>query len=333
LLRDFLDGSPRDCYRSIVASGAIDPQAATRLRAVFRGVRAAPEGLVLASRAAIVGVVNVTPDSFSDGGKFLDPRAACAQVDRLIEEGADVIEVGGESTRPAGPAYGSGFAPVDARTQIDRVAAVIEYAARERRALVAVDTTSAEVAGAALDAGAVVVNDVSTLADVALAEVVAARGAWLVIMHARPGASSSYDDVVADVAREWTVARDRAVEAGVEPSRIVFDPGIGFGKGADGNLALIAELGRFASLGHPLYVGPSRKSFIGVVEERSGAQRSDAGDRLGGTIAACLLAVQNGACAVRVHDVRAVRQAFVVADAIAAAKQNRSDDAKKGGGA
>jgi dihydropteroate synthase len=271
-----------------------------------------------------VGVVNVTPDSFSDGGKFLDARAACAHVDRLIDEGADVIEVGGESTRPAGPAYGGGYAPVDARTQIERVLPVIAYAARERRALVAVDTTSPEVAEAALDAGAAVVNDVSTLADVALAKVVAARGAWLVLMHARPGAASTYDDVVAEVAREWGAARDRAVEAGVEPSRIVFDPGIGFGKGAENNLRLVAELGRFGALGHSLYVGPSRKSFIGVVEEKAGGRRSDPGDRLGGTIAACLLAVRNGACALRVHDVAAVRQALLVAGAIDAAS-NRAE--------
>ena len=310
-----------------MASGAIDPQAATRLRAVFRGVRAAPEGYVC---AGLVGVVNVTPDSFSDGGKFLDARAACAHVDRLIEEGAHVVEIGGESTRPAGPAYGQGYVPVDARTQLERVLPVVTHAAKERRALVAVDTTSPEVAEAAIEAGAVVVNDVSTLANVALAEVVARRGAWLVLMHARPGASSTYDDVVADVAREWGAARDRAVGAGVDPARIVFDPGIGFGKGAENNLRLLAELGRFAALGHPIYVGPSRKSFIGVVEEKAGARRSDPGDRLGGTIAACLLAVRNGASALRVHDVAAVRQALVVAAAIDAV--SAPTPAPEGGG-
>jgi dihydropteroate synthase len=169
---------------------------------------------------------------------------------------------------------------------------------------------------------------------VELAEVVARRGAWLVIMHARPGASSSYDDVVGDVAREWGAARDRAVEAGVDPSRIVFDPGIGFGKGAENNFRLIAELDRFASLGHAIYVGPSRKSFIAVAEERAGARRSEPSDRLGGTIAACLLAARSGACAIRVHDVGAVRQALDVAAAIegARANANANVDEDEGGG-
>lgn len=305
-----------------MASGVLDPQAATRLRAAFHGVTS-PDGSV---RPGVVGVVNVTPDSFSDGGRFLDPRDACAHVDRLIAEGADAIEIGGESTRPAGPAYGAGYSPVDAKTQIDRILPVISYAARERRAIVAVDTTSPEVAQKAIEAGAVVVNDVSTMASVEpgapneLARVVANACAWLVIMHARVGASSDYEDVVEDVAREWTAARDRAVAAGVDRACIVFDPGIGFGKGASGNLRLLASLRRFAALGHPVYVGASRKSFIAVAEEHAGLSRSDATDRIGGTIAACLLAARHGATSLRVHDVRAVRQALAVAHAIEAEK-------------
>jgi len=307
-----------------VASGAYDPQAPgltpavvgaleTRLRAMFGGVGATLGGVL---RPSLVGVVNVTPDSFSDGGRFLDPKAACARVDRLLAEGADAVDIGGESTRPAGPAYGAGFAPVDAKTQIDRILPVISHAARERRALVAVDTTSAEVARAAIEAGACIVNDVSTMKDVALAEVAAKAGAWLVIMHARPGATSTYNDIIEDVSREWSEGRDRAVAAGVDPSRIVFDPGIGFGKGADGNFTLLAQLRRFAALGHRIYVGPSRKSFISLAEERAGATKSAPDDRIGGTIAACMIAWKNGANALRVHDVRAVRQALAVAAAI-----------------
>jgi dihydropteroate synthase len=269
-----------------------------------------------------VGVVNVTPDSFSDGGRFLDPMAARAHVDRLLDEGADVVEIGGESTRPAGATYGAGATEVDAATQIARIRPVIEYAVRERRALVSVDTTLPAVAEAALDAGATIVNDVSTLRDVALARLVSARGGWLVLMHARPGADSQYDDVVADVAREWCAARDRAVAVGLDPSRIVMDPGLGFGKGANDNLRLLAGLARFHRLaaGHALYVGPSRKAFIGVSEERAGLPKSRPDVRVGGTVAACLVATSAGAAALRVHDVQATRQALAVASAIDAAR-------------
>ena len=301
----------------MVASGDVHPQAETRLRAWVRGAPAAPGADV---RPAIVGVINVTPDSFPDGGRFLDPMAARAQVDRLLDEGADVVEVGGESTRPAGSTYGAGATKVDAATQIARIRPVIEHAVRERRALVAVDTTLPAVAEAALDLGATIVNDVSTLGDIALARLVAARGAWLVLMHARPGADSQYGDVVADVAREWASARDRAVAAGLDPSRIVMDPGIGFGKGAADNLRLLAGLRRFHALGHPVYVGPSRKAFIGVTEERNSLPKSRPDARVGGTVAACLAATAAGAAALRVHDVQATRQALAVATAIDAAR-------------
>ncbi|MEO7096372.1 MAG: dihydropteroate synthase [Polyangiales bacterium] len=281
----------------------------------MRGASTAPGADV---RPAIVGVVNVTPDSFSDGGRFLEPMAARAHVDRLLDEGADVVEIGGESTRPAGATYGAGATKVDAATQIARIRPVIEYAVRERRALVAVDTTLVEVAEAALDAGATIVNDVSTLGDVALARLVAARGAWLVLMHARPGADSKYDDVIAEVAREWSAARDRAVAAGLDPARIVMDPGLGFGKGGDDNLRILAGLARFHALvgPHPIYVGASRKAFIGLCEERAALPKSRPDGRIGGTVAACLVAVSAGAAALRVHDVQATRQALAVATAI-----------------
>jgi dihydropteroate synthase len=269
-------------------------------------------------RPVVVGVLNVTPDSFSDGGRFLDPDAACARVDRLLEEGADVIEVGGESTRPAGATYGDGFIPVDAKTQIARTTAAIAHAAKSTR--VAIDTTSPEVARAAIEAGATIVNDVSCLADTELAHVCADRGAWLVLMHSRPGSTSSYNDVIEDVSREWTAARDRAAQAGVPRDRILMDPGLGFGKGADDNLRVLAGLAQFHALGHALYVGASRKAFIGVSEERDGISKSAPDDRIGGTVASCLAAAHAGAAVLRVHDVRALRQALAVDQAIEQAR-------------
>jgi dihydropteroate synthase len=269
-------------------------------------------------RPVVVGVLNVTPDSFSDGGRFLDADAARAHVDRLLDEGADVIEVGGESTRPAGTTYGAGYQPVDAKTQIARTTPAIEHAAKKSR--VAIDTTSPEVARAAIDAGATIVNDVSCMADPELARVCAEHGAWLVLMHSRPGASSHYDDVIVDVSREWSAARTRATEAGVAAERIVMDPGIGFGKDADANLRVLAGLSRFHSMGHPIYVGASRKAFIGAAEEREGLARGPADQRVGGTVAACLVAAHAGAAVLRVHDVRALRQALAVTSSIEEAR-------------
>ena len=265
-------------------------------------------------RPVVVGVLNVTPDSFSDGGRFLDPDAARTRIDRLLEEGADVIEVGGESTRPAGATYGAGAKPVDARTQIARTTPAIAHAAKTSR--VAIDTTSPEVARAAIDAGATIVNDVSCLADDELARVCAEHRVWLVLMHSRPGSSSHYNDVVSDISREWSAARDRAVARGVPSEHIVMDPGIGFGKDAAANLQVLAGLARFHALGHALYVGASRKAFIGASEERDGLWRSAADDRIGGTIAACLSAASAGAAVLRVHDVRALRQALAVSIAL-----------------
>lgn len=266
-------------------------------------------------RPVVVGVVNVTPDSFSDGGRFLSAEAARARIDRLVAEGADVIEIGGESTRPAGAAYGAGYTAVDAATQIARTRPAIEHAATTGLP-VAIDTTLPEVARAAVEVGATIVNDVSCLADPALARVCAEAAVWFVLMHARPGAASTWTDVVSEVATEWSLARDRAVAEGVSPARIVMDPGVGFGKAGDDNLALLAGLSRFHALGHPLYVGPSRKAFIGVCEERDGLEKSPPDERVGGTVAACLASARAGAAVLRVHDVRALRQALAVDEAI-----------------
>ncbi len=262
----------------------------------------------------LFGVLNATPDSFSDGGLYMDAGAAKQKVDDLLAAGADVIDIGGESTRP-------GAMPVAPSEQIARIEHALVYAVRERRAVVSVDTTSPEVARFALAEGASIVNDVSCLADEALARAVAEAKGSLVLMHARgamanmrgfsdaPG--NAYDDVVADVRHEWSLARDRAERQGLERSEIVFDPGLGFMKNALHSIELLARLGEFASLDAPVLAGPSRKSFIAKA-----AGEAEPADRLGGTIASCLAAVARGASMLRVHDVFAVRQALTIHRAI-----------------
>jgi dihydropteroate synthase len=257
----------------------------------------------------LMGVVNTTPDSFSDGGRFLDAAAAVAHALRLAEEGADLIDLGGESTRPGAP-------PVPAAEEVRRVVPVIERLRASGFALpISVDTCKAEVALAALAAGADLVNDVMGLADPALAAVVAEAKVPVVLMHMRGTPSdmatrASYDDVVADVARELEAAVARAVAAGVHPERIVLDPGIGFAKTPAQNVEVLARLPELRKLGWPLLVGPSRKSFIGAV---TGAAVQD---RLPGTLAAVTAAVLAGAEFVRVHDVAPARQAAVLAAAL-----------------
>jgi dihydropteroate synthase len=257
----------------------------------------------------LMGVVNVTPDSFSDGGLFLDREVAVAHAERLVSEGADLVDVGGESTRP-------GAAEVPPRVEAERVVPVIRRL-RERgcRAPISVDTRKAEVARAALEAGADLVNDVSALADPALRELVAAAGAPVVLMHMRgtPADMASravYEDVVGEVERELGEAMDRATAAGISEGRILLDPGLGFAKTAEHSLALLASLPRLRKLGRPLVVGPSRKSFIGKV---TGAP---VGERLAGTMAAVAACVLAGVEVIRVHDMSAARQAAQVAAAI-----------------
>ncbi len=277
-------------------------------RPSFR-LRLGARALELGPRTAVMGIVNVTPDSFSDGGRFLDPAAALEQGLRLAAEGADVLDVGGESTRP-------GAAPVPPAEQIRRVVPVVRGLAAAG-CPVSVDTTSAAVAEAALAAGAVMVNDVSGLAaDPALGPLVARSGASLVLMHLRgtPAtmqAHAAYGDVGAEVVAELGAALARAEAAGVPREHCVVDPGLGFSKAAEHSLAALARLGDLAALGRPVLVGPSRKSFIGAV--LGGLPPAE---RLEGTIAACCAAAERGAHIVRVHDVLPVRRALDVADAI-----------------
>jgi dihydropteroate synthase len=269
-----------------------------------------------------MGVCNVTPDSFSDGGRYLEAEAARTKVDELLAEGADVVDVGGESTRP-------GAAPVSAREQLARVLEVVRYAA-QRGACVSVDTTSPEVAAACLDAGACAVNDVSCLRDEELARVVAASGAALVLMHARgtqeamAGFSAypddAYGDVVEDVRREWLEAAERAGAAGLPAEALVMDPGLGFAKNARHSLELLRRLDELTrSIAAPVAVGASRKSFLASVDRGAPAT-----ERIGSSLAAALGAARHGAAILRVHDVRATAQAVDLTRLLAG-----RDDAKE----
>jgi dihydropteroate synthase len=255
----------------------------------------------------VMGVVNVTPDSFSDGGEFLDATAAIAHGRELLAEGADVLDIGGESTRPGAEA-------VSSEVELERVVPVIEGLAGGEKQ-VSIDTSKAAVAAAAIDAGATIVNDVTALGDPEMAALCAEREVALILMHmqGKPRTMQedpTYDDVVDDVKAFLAERVERAVAAGVKEERIWVDPGIGFGKTVDHNLQLLRRLGELLTLGRPILVGTSRKSFLGKL---SGAPVDQ---RLGGTIATCVLAVANGAAAVRVHDVAPVREALAIEAAI-----------------
>ncbi len=260
----------------------------------------------------LMGVVNVTPDSFSDGGTFLDRDAAVDRALRIADEGADLVDLGGESTRP-------GASPVLAGEEVRRVVPVIErLRARGFPLPVSIDTSKAEVARAALAAGADLVNDVTGLRDPDLARAIAEAGVPAVVMHMRgtPADMQSravYVDVAAEVSRELEAAVARAEAAGVSRERIVVDPGIGFAKTAEQSVEMLARVGELRVLGRPILVGPSRKSFIGTL---TGAP---VGERVPGTLAAIAVCVLAGVELLRVHDVAAARQAALVAAAIRSA--------------
>lgn len=283
-------------------------------------------GAVARRGAALMGICNVTPDSFSDGGRFLDRDAACAHADELMAAGADILDIGGESTRP-------GSKPVPPDVQLERVLPVIRHAV-EGGACVSIDTTSAVVAAACLDAGAHAVNDVSLLRDEDLARVVAGSGACLVLSHARAPqeqmtgdggwALNAYDDVVKDVVVEWERAAARAGELGVPRSSLVMDPGLGFSKASRHSFELLRRVHELVAAIErkgevPVLVGASRKSFLTLIEG-SGSSRGGRGMREpvkaapaardGASISAGLHAIRAGVHILRVHDVRATRQAI-----------------------
>lgn len=261
-------------------------------------------------RPVVVGIVNVTPDSFSDGGRYHALPAAVERARRLAGDGAEIIDVGGESTRPGAP-------PISADEEAARVLPVVRALREEVDVALSVDTRKAAVAREALAAGADIVNDVTALADPGMAAVVAAAGAGLVLMHMRgtPATMQSlavYRDVAEEVAAELGPALERAAAAGIEAERIVVDPGIGFAKTGEQNLELIAQLHVLAArLGRPVLLGASRKAFIGALLGGAPASGRDAG-----TVGACVAGLARGARIFRVHEVRAVRQALDVADAI-----------------
>ncbi len=258
----------------------------------------------------LMGVVNVTPDSFSDGGLYLDPERAIEHGRELAADGADVLDIGGESTRP-------GAAAVGAEQEVARVVPVLEGLAGTRP--LSIDTSKLAVAEAALDAGATMVNDVTALrAAPEIASLVAERGAELVLMHMQGSPRTmqenpTYDDVVDDVKAFLAERLGFACGQGVAEEKVWLDPGIGFGKTVEHNLELLRRLGELTELGRPLVVGTSRKSFIGRIAEAGVDQR------LGGTVASCAIAFANGASMLRVHDVREVREGMLVAAAILAA--------------
>jgi dihydropteroate synthase len=272
-------------------------------------LRARGRVLPTGSRCLVMGVVNVTPDSFSDGGQFLDPDTAVDHGLALAAEGADILDIGGESSAP-GATY------IDARTELDRVLPVIEKLAAETAVPISIDTRKAVVARAALDAGASVVNDVSAgRDDPELMAVAAEYGAGLVLMHMQgvPATMQDdprYGDVVAEVAEFLSSRVAAARAAGVAEDALVVDPGIGFGKRDPHNYALLDDLGRFTGWGHPVLAGVSRKGFIGRALDLPPDQR------LEGTIAAVVWAVERGARIVRVHDVAPVRRAVRMTEAL-----------------
>lgn len=262
-------------------------------------------------RPRVLGIVNVTPDSFSDGGAHADTDAAVAHALKLAEEGADVLDVGGESTRP-------GAAEVPVEEELRRVLPVIERLARETTLPISVDTSKPEVMRAAVAAGAGMLNDVQALRREGALEAAAALGVPVVLMHmlGEPRSMQSdprYDDVVADVHRFLAERIFAAEMAGIAKQRIVVDPGFGFGKTREHNLALLAGLERIAALGVPVLAGLSRKQTIGDI-----TGRAEPRDRVHGSVAAHLIAVQRGARLVRVHDVAATVDALKVWAAVAA---------------
>ena len=268
-----------------------------------------PQGrtLELGARPLVMGVINVTPDSFSDGGRFLDPRLAVEHGLRLVEQGADLLDLGAESTRPGGGVYGAGADPVSVATEIERLRPVIEGLRKETEIPLSVDTRKAEVARIALDLGADVVNDVSSLGDPNMAPLLARRDVPVILMHSRGETRNMqvdirFENVVREVRDELESSARHAEEAGIRHSQILVDPGIGFGKTVDQNLQLLRNIDVLLETSRPVVVGSSRKSFISAL----GKTRSDS--RLGGSLASAAWAALRGVDILRVHDVEETAQ-------------------------
>ena len=277
----------------------------------------------LETHTHVMVIVNVTPDSFSDGGRTLDPRAAAERARALAAEGADVVDLGAESTRP-------GSSPVPAAEQWRRLEPVLAALNGSRAPALSVDTASAEVAARALEAGACAVNDVSALRDPEMARVVGDAGAGLVLMHMRGAPATMqqdprYGDAAAEVAAWLTGRLERARRAGIRDEAVVLDPGIGFGKTVRHNLELLARLEELAALGRPVLVGVSRKSFLGAPPPRDPGAALPVDQRLEAGLAATAVAVFLGARIVRTHDVAATVRAARIADRLREARRSAAD--------
>ncbi len=277
---------------------------------VHHTLRCRKRTFTLGEKTLVMGVLNVTPDSFSDGGLYLDKGQAVARGLKMVEEGADFIDVGGESTRP-------GSKPLSLDEELRRVVPVVESLARETTVPVSIDTYKSAVAREAIQAGAQMINDISGLhLDPDLAEVAAKEGVPISLMHMRgtPETMQSnihYESLFSEILRSLGESVERAERAGVDPEQIIVDPGIGFGKTKEHNLLILRQLSEFRILGKPLLLGTSRKSFIGKV-----LGTDEVTDRLEGTLASVAIGVFNGAHIVRCHDVREATRAVALADAI-----------------
>ena len=271
--------------------------------------------LPLAERVHIMGILNVTPDSFSDGGRYVNPDDAVAHALSMVEQGADILDIGAESSRP-------GAVSIDEEEERRRLIPIVHAICRRISIPVSIDTTKASIAEQALDVGAAMINDISALRfDARMGAVVAKSGAGLVLMHMQgyPETmqhTTQYADVVEEVRRFLKARVEAATEAGISPDRILLDPGIGFGKNGRHNLALLNRLDTLCTLGRPLVVGVSRKAFIGKILNRP------IDERLMGTAGAVAVAIMKGARMVRVHDVAPIRDVVSMIEAIRHAGQN-----------
>jgi dihydropteroate synthase len=266
----------------------------------------------LGRRPLIMGILNVTPDSFSDGGRYFNTAAAIDRAMMMVDSGADIVDIGGESSRP-------GSKPVPFEEELGRVIPVIKEVCHAVEIPISIDTTKAEVARQALDLGAVMINDISALrSDERIGKLAAEYGAYLVLMHMRGTPANMqtdtrYDDLIGEISGFLRSAADKAVSLGVPKGNIILDPGIGFGKSVEGNFALIRNLHKFLDLDCPIMVGASRKSFIGNTLDLG------TDERLEGSLAAACYAVLNGADIIRVHDVAETRRAITIIEKITAA--------------
>ncbi len=267
----------------------------------------------LGERPLIMGILNITPDSFSDGGRYFDHHSALKHALHMVESGADIIDIGGESSRP-------GSEGVSVEEEIKRVLPVIKDLKKKSHIPISIDTTKFEVAEKAIDAGATIINDISGLqSDEKIAELAAKAKSYLILMHMRGKPNDmqnnvEYNDLIGEISRFFKTATEKAIGLGVSKDKIIIDPGIGFGKSVEGNYQLIKNLNRFFDLEFPIMVGVSRKSFIGKTLDL------DVDQRLEGSLAAACYAILNGADIVRVHDVKETKRAVSIIEQIARAE-------------